>query len=179
MHLLRISFLACVLLAQIPAFAMDSDGVVNTADDWLRFCRFGPKMQTFEPVIADSSGKNKCAGTMKIHGVMWACSTKEQATGKNAQYLTQLRKSGQAMCEKLCKSRSKSCSGVFEAPQKCGRETDDEDAYVVGQEACRPDCSGKYFSYCALYDTGFKTKNPNLVAKQKPNCRCVSVADPK
>jgi len=184
--------------APVPASSAKS-GFGQTRDA-LTFCRFGPKLkvleQVFTPTPADTlrtentgwvsrlwssvvrgDDPKGCSGTAKIQTVSWECGESTEAESHADRLLRQMLPLAEAECKKHCESRTHNCHGIFQPQARCGLMTDTEDAVAAGERyRCGKGCAGKGFIYCSIYDAGFKTDDPVLIAPQLPNCRCVPVS---
>jgi hypothetical protein len=170
------------LLSAILLLTVLAGGWAPQARAWtvhegdLTFCDFGPKFRVLEPKIENPKSSDHCTGTAKIQGVLWACAD----NGRNEQLVQDFRRrlntQAERECQKHCSARQLGCEGHFLAPGRCGLQTDAEGAVALGKRmGCRKDCSGQVFSYCSLYDAGFRSEDPEKVSKQTPNCRCERV----
>jgi hypothetical protein len=156
--------------AVIPAGA-DDEGE-------LTFCHFGPKLKVLFPETSGKPG-DECTGNAKVQVLQWDCVAPEKVERTVEGFRKALVKQASEACTKHCTARGRGCTGKFDISPKCGLGTDREDGQILGKRfGCRGDCSGKAFAYCALYDSAFKTVEPELMAKQPPNCHCVPEPKP-
>lgn len=147
--------------------------VANAAEDpgELTFCTFGPKIKIVEPKFKTSAG---CNGTAKIQGVLWECTPSLRAEAQIVDFRQKMLRLATKECSEFCRARGEGCLGRFEAPAKCGHETNREEASSLGKSfGCRKDCGGSSFVYCAIYHANFRTEDPREIADLPPNCRCI------
>jgi hypothetical protein len=155
------------------------EGPASSADEGeLTFCHFGPKLKVLFPADTGKPG-DKCTGNAKVQVLQWDCVPPEKAEKTVEDLRKALIAQAAEACTRHCANRTRDCIGKFDIPPKCGLGTDREDATILGKRfGCRSDCSGGAFAYCALYNSGFKTVEPELMAKQAPNCHCVPQRKP-
>lgn len=123
---------------------------------------------------AETSAKDACSGTAKVQGILWRCGKADEVGDSVTRFRERLAREAKAECEKHCERRASGCRGVLVPVTRCGLETDREDALAMGKrQGCGPNCPGPAFTYCSLYDAGFRTEDPDRVRKQTPNCRCI------
>jgi hypothetical protein len=185
-----LQFLA-ILAVQTIAIGQDTSVSSGSKDEGeLSFCRFGPKLKVLSPTVAGEgmgaagsalsqasqgspTSPDKCSGTAKIQDVLWECNQPSKISTTLDRFRRKIAEDAKAECELHCSRRASGCKGKFVMPAKCGLETDREDAVELGKRlGCRSDCEGKAFIYCSLLNAGYKSEDPELIAKQKPNCRC-------
>ncbi|MCM2322763.1 MAG: hypothetical protein NDJ90_05840 [Oligoflexia bacterium] len=168
---------AALIVSGVVAFALGgvARGDVfskSSSEEFMAYCGFGPKVKVVAAAerTGDFSG---CAATAKIQAVQWECGKSEGVTARVERFRKQLLPLARTECARYCASRGKGCRGSFQAPSRCGLETDLEEALAAGKRlGCRPDCAGPALSYCSLYDAGYRVDDPALIARQAPNCVC-------
>lgn len=138
----------------------------------LSFCRFGPKMRVLQPV----RGSKPCEASAKIQGLLWECVTTDQVAGRVADFTKRLSELASEECEKFCRGEGRRCRARFTPPSECGLQTDLEEAVAAGKKfGCRKNCGGQAFSYCSIYDAGYRLDDPAMVSGKAPNCVCTAV----
>jgi hypothetical protein len=165
-----------IVITLLMAASVHARGPASEGE--LTFCHFGPKMKVLDPVVgkagqAQAPRTDLCTGSAKIQGVLWECGSLDRLEGRVAGFRERLFGLARKECERHCGARAKGCVGRMEKPEKCGLETDREDAITMGKRmGCRKDCAGPHFAYCSLYDGGFRSEDPEMISKQAPNCSC-------
>jgi|GEM_PF-5642802 len=160
-------------LTVVSAFAAAPKDVDYTAEGHLTFCQFGPKIKVIETKLLEPKDKNACTGWAKVQGIFWACGAADQNDMQILNFRNHLSKDAEVRCLEHCAARANGCEGIFKSPLRCGLQTDTADAAAMGSRlGCRKDCMGKAFTYCSIYDAGFRSEDPPKTAKQLPNCQC-------
>jgi hypothetical protein len=157
------------LFLSLSAHARDEDS------DELTFCKFGPKTKAIEKavVVAPQGATDPCTGIGKIQGVMWECTEPGKVERRVEEMRERLNEVAGDQCRKLCAERAPGCQGKLIVRASCGLQTSRDEAVLLGKRfGCRKDCQGPAFSYCSLFDAGFRTEEPVLTPKQPGNCQC-------
>ncbi len=162
-----LAFLALLFIA----LSCTKEPPAKLAEKGLTYCRFGPKITTHEEF--HSLSYDPCPGTLKVQGVLWKCETAAKVEMRLSEFLGQLTREAEKICEEHCKERSPNCEGNLRVQEKCGLSLSPEDAVREGKEfGCRSVCEGQAFTYCSLYSAGFMPYDPELMKAYPPNCVC-------
>ncbi|MCM2276651.1 MAG: hypothetical protein NDJ89_01075 [Oligoflexia bacterium] len=162
-----------LLLGSGPAISARADIFSRSAtDEAMAYCTFGPKVRIV--ATADKpEDRTGCAGSAKIQAVQWECASFDGISARVERFRKKLVSLAEAECGRFCASRAKGCQGRFQAPTRCGLQTDYDEGIAAGKKlGCRSDCAGTALSFCSLYDAGYRTDDPALISKQAPNCLC-------
>jgi hypothetical protein len=167
------------LVAVMAGSAGGSDAVDDSdAPDELTFCFFGPKMKVIHPVEFKDPAEVRtdvCPAPVQVQGLRWECTTADKVLRKLEEFRKQLYEQAKQECERYCKEKSVGkCAASLDVAQNCGLETRANAAVMGKKMGCRHDCSGRALAFCSLYNAGFTSGNPEILAGDPPNCHCRS-----